>query len=473
VSYKQEALQLSRKYRRRLYYVAYHDSLTGLPNRLCLKRRLAKLLRTTASTTSMTAALHIDIDNFKAVSDSTSRGSGDRLLRAIAKRLRAAVSSHDIVARLSGDEFAVIVGNLGDADAVEKLVTRLCGAIEAPYTIDGEKMTIAISVGTALSPDHGIDADTLLAHADIALNHAKRSSKRRQVFSPELGLTAGESAALEQGVRAALGTAQFFMEYQPIVEIQSGTPLSLEALVRWRHPEFGLIQPSAFVPVIERCQLMEQFGAQILTTVLADMKSWVDRGLGLIPVAVNVDPYQLEHTDYAGTVRRLASEHRIDPKFLTFEITETTFLSDTAKVVETLQTLRGAGSNIYIDDFGTGYSGLSYLSHLPVDGLKVDQGFMRDILTNPAKLPIVKAILDLAHSLRLRVVAEGVETAEQLVLLSEVGCDCAQGYFLGRPVIATDCVPLLTKLAHPDQAFESAVVAARNSDVAQVRGTGT
>jgi diguanylate cyclase (GGDEF)-like protein len=447
VTHRQLAAEQYRENERKLFHIAQHDSLTGLPNRLYLHARLPRVLRKAAEGNGLVAVIYLDVDNFKLINDSRGHSAGDRLLRVVAKRLRGCVSVQDVVARLGGDEFVIVATLLPDVQAVDNLAGRIQAAMQAPIAIDGESVIVSVSMGVALYPDHGIDMETVLKHADIALYQAKESGKRcHQIFSAEMNLRASEQLALEQALRDAVGSSQIYIEYQPVIDLQSGLVASLEALVRWRHPELGIIPPSQFIPVAEQIGLILDLGKQTLEMVLADIRTWLDADVPIVPVAVNVSPYQLERTDYVTTFTELAARAGIEPRWICFEITESVMLKEPERVIRTLERLRANGSRVLIDDFGTGYSGLSYLHRLPVDTLKIDRAFIRDLASDSTRLPIVHAVIELCRTLGLSVVAEGVETLEQLQILTEEGCTYAQGFFLSRPVAPRHCRSVLEQL---------------------------
>jgi diguanylate cyclase (GGDEF)-like protein len=437
-----------RENQRKLFHMAYHDALTGLPNRQCVMARISKLLGPVTASSALTAFIALDIDNLKRINDSQGRSTGDQLLQLVAKRLRRTLSSADLVGHLGGDQFLVVVPGLPDLSAVEKLSERIRQALQAPVTLNHELISITLSAGIAVHPDHGIDAKSLLRHADIALENSKAAGGNcQQLFSVEMNLRVSVNIALEQALRSAIGTAQISVEYQPVIALQSGLVASLEALARWHHPTLGDIGAEQFIPVAEQQGLIPELGAQILALVLRDIRQWTDGSIPPIPIAVNISPYQLERADFPATVAALAAEAGVDLKWIHFEITETTLLKDPERVIRALGTLRLGGSRVRIDDFGTGYSGLSYLNRLPVDGLKIGQSFISDLAINPTRLPIVRSIIDLAHNLGLSIVAEGVEATEQLVILTEQGCDYALGYFLSQPLSAGQCRSMLEQLS--------------------------
>jgi diguanylate cyclase (GGDEF)-like protein len=447
VTHRQLAAEQYRENERKLFHIAQHDSLTGLPNRLYLHARLPRVLRKAAAGNGLVAVIYLDVDNFKTINDSRGHSAGDRLLRVVAKRLRACVSVQDVVARLGGDEFVIVATLLPDVQAIDNLAGRIQAAMQAPIAIDGESVNVSVSMGIALYPDHGIDMETVLKHADIALYQAKEAGKRcHQIFSAEMNLRVSEAAALEQSLRDALGTSEIYIEYQPVIDLHSGLVASMEALVRWRHPELGIIPPSQFIPLAEQTGMILEIGKQTLSMVLADLRSWLDAGVPIVPVAVNVSAYQLERSDFVTTFANLASQAAVEPRWVCFEITESVMLKEPERVIRTLGRLRANGSRVLIDDFGTGYSGLSYLNRLPIDTIKIDRAFIRDLSTDPTRLPIVHAVIEMCRTLGLSVVAEGVETLEQLQILTEQGCNYAQGFFLSRPVAPRHCRSLLEQL---------------------------
>ena len=461
ISHRKAAVDRERDTRRKLSKLAQHDALTGLPNRLYLSNRMPRVLQNIAAGENLLAVLYIDVDNFKNINDSLGHSLGDRLLQIVATRMRAAVSSHDVVARMGGDEFVVVAPLMTDIAAINDLVTRLQTAVRAPIALEGETVTVTASVGIATCPPDSPDFKSLQKHADIALYQAKEGGRDcHRYFSPDMDRRVSEHVALEQALRHAVGSSQIFMEYQPIIDLRTGLLASLEALMRWRHPERGLIAPAQFIPVAEKSGLIVELGLQALTQVIVQIRAWLDRDVPIVPIAVNVSPLQFERTDFAKVVSKLAAEHDIDPKWLRFEITESAMMKEPEKFIETLQTLRAMGSQVLIDDFGTGYSSLSYLNRLPVDTLKIDRAFVRDLGSENARTPLIHAVIDMARKLNLRTVAEGVETPEQAALLTEFGCDYAQGYLYSKPIGARACRALLRELRRARPLTETVMVRA-------------
>ncbi|MFM2288415.1 MAG: hypothetical protein RL684_1558 [Pseudomonadota bacterium] len=463
VTHRRIAEEQQRRSQKKLAHMAQHDPLTTLPNRLFLRSRLPRALRHSAGSDKLLALIYLDIDHFKNINDSRGHGVGDQLLQVVARRLRAAVAAHDVVVRMGGDEFVIVGSLLPDRAAAEALAQRLVAAIQAPLSIDDASLEVSASMGVAIHPEHGLDMDSLLKHADIALYEAKAAGRRcYRIFSQDMQLRVSESVALEQALRRAVGTPQMTMDYQPVIDLRTGRVASLEALMRWRHPELGPVPPSQFIPAAEACGLIVEIGTQALRDVIAQLREWIDAKVPLVPIAVNVSPGQLEQGDFDKLVLRLTAEKGVDPRWLRFEITETALLKDPEGLVATLQTLRTLGSHVLIDDFGTGYSGLSYLTRLPVDALKIDRSFVTDLGRNTARTPIIGAVIDMAKRLKLTTIAEGVENAEQAAQLRDQGCDYAQGYHFSKPVSARHCRTLLEQLNWERPISETLVVRVMN-----------
>jgi diguanylate cyclase (GGDEF)-like protein/PAS domain S-box-containing protein len=461
ISHRKEAEERERQNRRRLAKLAEQDALTGLPNRHYLHNRLPQVLAKVAAGKRLLALIYVDVDNFKNINDSRGHGCGDQLLQVVAKRMRTNLASHDLVARMGGDEFVVVASLLPDAASIESLALRLRTAVCAPIAIDGETLSVTASLGVAVFPNDGTDVKTLLKHSDIALYQAKEAGRNcHRYFCADMDLRFSEHVAIEQALRHAVGTNQIVMEYQPVIDLRTGRVASLEALMRWRHPERGVIPPSQFIPVAEKTGLVIELGLQALTQVVKQIRAWLDAEVPLVPVAVNVSPLQFDRTDFAAEVARVAAEGEVELRWLRFEITESALMKEPDKLIGTLQTLRRLGSQVLIDDFGTGFSSLSYLDRLPVDTLKIDQAFVRNLGGEGAQTPIIDAVLDLARRLRLATVAEGVENAEQANLLRERGCDYAQGYFYSKPVAARQCLKMLQELKRERPLTETLLVRA-------------
>ena len=461
ISHRKAAETRERESRRKLSRLARHDSLTGLPNRLYLAQKMPRVIHNVATGDTLLAVLYVDIDNFKNINDSLGHGSGDRLLQIIARRMRAAVAVHHVVARLGGDEFVIVAPLMANRAAIDALTERLLMAVRAPIALGKETVTATASVGVAVYPADGPDFKVLQKHADIALYQAKEAGRNcYRYFSADMDVRVSEHLALEQALRHAIGTPQIFMEYQPIVDLKSGQLTSLEALMRWAHPERGIISPLHFIPIAEQSGLIVELGLQALSLVGAQIRAWLDRDVPIVPVAVNVSPLQLERTDFASQVSLISSRNGIDTRWLRFEVTESAMVKEPEKLIGILATLRQMGAQILIDDFGTGYSSLSYLNRMPVDILKIDRAFVRDLKATGSATPLIHAMIDMARKLNLKTVAEGVETREQAELLREYGCDFAQGYLYSKPVAARQCRALLRELKRVRPLTETVMVRA-------------
>ncbi|HKZ74920.1 MAG TPA: EAL domain-containing protein, partial [Steroidobacteraceae bacterium] len=461
ITARRQAERQRRVHRRRLAHLARHDSLTGLPNRLQLSARLPRLIAHAREERTLLALLYIDLDHFKNVNDSLGHGSGDRLLVATAQRLRSCIANHDLVARMGGDEFVVIATGLNDRSAVDGIARRIHETLGARMEVEGAELSVALSIGVALFPDDGEDLEQLLKAADIALYQAKEHGRgHHRLFTPSMNARLAERLQLERALREALEAGQLYVDYQPSFDLKTGRPVSFEALLRWLHRELGQVLPARFIAVAEQSGLIQDLGKYVLRAACAQLAQWQRLGVPLLPVSINVSPRQF------GETRRLAEqvadcvrEFGIDASLLHFEITESAVMQHLEQHLGTLQALRNLGCRILIDDFGTGYSSLSYLKHLPIDALKIDRAFVRDMATDPNDAAIVRAIVGIAQSLGLHLVAEGVETLPQLECLRELGCQTAQGFYFARPMPAEDCRALLENLAP----------ARRTSDTARLR----
>jgi diguanylate cyclase (GGDEF)-like protein len=430
--------------------LARRDVLTGLPNRVYLQKLLPRLLKRAARDTSRLALLYIDLDHFKNVNDSLGHAAGDKLLTAIAHRLRAAVSTHDVVVRMGGDEFVVVANMLPNAQVVNSIADRIRRALVVPLDLDGVTMFACPSIGISVYPEDGTDSEQLLKHADIALNHAKdRGRGNHQFYKPEMNARLRERFGLERALRQALERNELSVEYQPSFDLQTLRPVSLEALIRWRTADGTYIPPSRFIPIAEQSGLIVDIGDWVLRTVCLQLSEWQRQHVPLLPVSVNISVQQFEHVQLATVVSVLADELGIDASLLHFEITESAAMQNSQQHLGSLQALRNLGSRILIDDFGTGYSSLSYLKHLPIDTLKIDRAFVRDMAVDANDAAIVRAIVGVAKSLGLQLVAEGIETAEQLECLRKLDCECGQGFYFSPPVSAESCRAMLWQLRAP------------------------
>ncbi|OHX14253.1 diguanylate cyclase [Chromobacterium sphagni] len=428
----------------RLHFLANHDALTSLPNRTLFLEKLQGAVERAAAKGHGLALLFIDLDRFKLVNDTLGHYAGDQLLVRIAGQLQAQLQPAETVARLSGDEFTVLLEGVdgvaqvaGRAQAILDAITELSGAA-------GQQMFVSASMGISLFPDDGREADTLLVHADTAMYRAKESGKNGfQFYTADMNARALERLKLEYSLHRALAQQELELWYQPKVALDSRRIVGAEALLRWRHPELGLVAPDRFIPIAEESALIVQMGAWVLETACADIRRWRDAGLAPGRVAVNVSGRQLKYGDFVRQLERVLAEHGLDSAALELEITESVAMEEGGGMVETLRRLQQLGMYLSIDDFGTGYSSLSYLKRLPVRGLKIDRSFIADLHCDSDDAAITRAIVSIARSLGLDIVAEGVERESQRRFLLEQGCDCAQGYLFHKPLPKAEFEALL------------------------------
>ncbi|KAB2920438.1 MAG: EAL domain-containing protein [Dechloromonas sp.] len=420
----------------RIEHLAHHDSLTGLFNRYNLEIRLSQALLSARRQGQYLAVLFIDLDRFKVINDTLGHHTGDQLLVEVARRLRLCVRESDIVARQGGDEFVVVLNGLGTPAEASPIAGKILHALAEPYAIDGDRLHSSPSIGIAIFPGDGEDGGTLLKHADAAMYHAKEQGRNNlQYFTAALNAAASERLLLERELRIAIESRQFELHYQP--QFAAGgpftRPLAVEALVRWRHPQRGLIPPDRFIPVAEETGLIEAIGDWVLHEACSQLASWKAENIGPQRMAVNISAHQLRTSNLVERVADVLQRYRLGAGELELEITESVAMSDPASAIVQLDALRRLGVTLAIDDFGTGYSSLAYLKRLPIQILKLDRAFVRDIETDENDAAISAATLALAHSLGLKVVAEGIETEGQSRFLREHGCDLLQGYLYGRP----------------------------------------
>jgi len=433
-----------------LDHLAHHDQLTGLPNRLYLAAHLPDALAEAKEKGNLLAVLFLDLDRFKHVNDSRGHETGDKLLKTVAQRIRSTMRSQDVVVRMGGDEFVVVMKDVKTTDKVNEAAERINQALSAPMVVDGRTLVTTVSIGVALYPRDGIDMGELLRHSDTAMYQAKdRGRNNFQLFSPAMDRRLKERIAVEASLRTALQTRQLEVHYQPIVDIETHRVAAMEALMRWKHPTQGFVRPDRFVRIAEDAGLIVPIGDFVLQRAVEDMVRWRQQGAELVPVAINVSAVQLQRANLAESIARLTKEHGLAPTMLQVEITESAvFERREAKAREAAQDavtkLRELGVHIAIDDFGTGYSSLSYLKRWRVDTLKIDRSFVRDLVTDMSDLAIVSAIIAMARHLHIEVVAEGIEGWPQLEKLRALGCSYAQGYLFARPGTPEDCLRFLS-----------------------------
>ncbi|CAI8881703.1 diguanylate cyclase [Methylococcus capsulatus] len=426
-------------------YLSYHDDLTGLPNRAYFQARLDQLIEAAARDRRQIALVVLDLDRFKTINDSLGHSVGDELLCQVAERIQDCTGQGDFVARQGGDEFVVI---LADSDAVRaaRVANAMISAIAKPAVVGGRTLIVTPSLGISLYPHDAGDSESLIKSADAAMYHAKSLGRNTyQFFSAEMIAVASERLALENALHQALSNGEFRLYYQPQIEVCSRRLIGLEALIRWRHPEVGWVPPLRFIPLAEETGIIHRIGRWVLEEACRQQREWQAAGLCIVPVAVNLSPLQLQKDDFPEQVEALLSGCRLAPGLLELELTETAVMRDVGRMSDMLRKLKERGTRFSIDDFGTGYSSLGYLNRFPVDKLKIDQSFIRDVTRREDHAAITRAIIALAKQLHLKVVAEGVETAEQLEFLERAGCDEVQGFYFSRPVPADEIAGWLSR----------------------------
>jgi diguanylate cyclase (GGDEF)-like protein/PAS domain S-box-containing protein len=435
----------------RIEHLAYHDSLTGLPNRTMLMDRLGQALSQAQRLEQQVAVLYMDLDRFKLVNDSLGHPVGDQLLQEIAHRLRTTLRENDTVARVGGDEFQVVIGNVNGSTHAARIAEKLMRALGEPFTLEGQELHVTASLGVSLFPRDGASGELLLKYADIALYEAKGEGRNAyRFFSPEMNAQAHGRLRLENDLRRAVERQELELHYQPQLDLATGEVCAVEALVRWRHPVRGLVLPNAFIPMAEETGLVLGIGEWVLNEACRQVAQWQREGLGegAAPprVAVNISARQLQRPGLDGAVRRALALSGLGAECLELEITESSVMLDPQHARSVLQSLRELGVQLSIDDFGTGYSSLAYLKRLPLDRLKIDRSFIGGIPTDSDDAAIVETIIVMTHKLGLRVIAEGVETLEQRLQLVRQGCDEMQGFLLAHPVPADELPALLKAL---------------------------
>ena len=424
---------------RQLRHLATHDSLTGLPNRVLLDDRLQQAIAHADRDMRSFAVLICDLDRFKLINDSLGHRAGDELLQEVARRLLTVVRTADTVARFGGDEFVLIGTSTGDAEDAAALAVRVMDVLQAPVRIAAIDIHTSPSIGIAMYPDDGVTMQALLAHADAAMYSAKqhgRGNFRR--FTPGMDAGTEERVQLESDLHNALSQNQFQLYYQPKVDTQTGEVRSAEALIRWLHPTHGIVSPAEFIPLAEECGLIGAIGGWVIREACRQTRAWQIDGVPSLRVSVNLSASQFRDSGLVDSIRRALDDAGLQARYLEVELTESAVMSDPEKSIAILEQLSAMGVLVSVDDFGTGYSSMSYLRRFPIDKLKIDRVFIDEIVSRPEDASIVRAIVSLAHSLRLKVVAEGVETPAQLDFLKTAGCDEYQGYHFSRPLPAAE-----------------------------------
>jgi diguanylate cyclase (GGDEF)-like protein len=423
---------------------AEHDFLTGLPNRMLLNDRISQAIALAPRHMKHVAVLFLDLDGFKHINDSLGHPTGDRLLQSIAGRLVGCVRASDTVSRQGGDEFVVLLSEVAQSEDAAVTARRMLQAVAQPHSIDEHDLHVTTSIGVSVYPDDGLDAETLIKNADTAMYQAKENGRQGfQFFKPVMNARAVERQSIEESLRRASERQEFALHYQPKVNLMTGAITGAEALIRWRHPKRGLVSPADFIPVAEQCGLIRPIGAWVLREACEQARDWLDAGLPATSIAVNVSAMEFRAENFLDGLFEILNETGLAPKSLELELTESVLMKHAASTASILQALRESGIRVAIDDFGTGYSSLSYLRKFPVDAVKIDQSFVRQISNAGDDTTIVKAVIGMARGLKLRVIAEGVETLEELAFLRAYRCDEAQGYYFSQPVPAQQFAMLL------------------------------
>ena len=433
-----------KKAQHQLQHLAHHDGLTGLPNRIVFNDRVQQVLALARREQHLAAILFLDLDRFKIINDTLGHAVGDHLLREVARRLKSCVREVDTVARLGGDEFAIILANLAARSDAEQVAGKVLRALARPAQIDEHELFITTSIGISYSPEHGEEVEALLKRADTAMYQAKSHGRNNfQVYDARMEKGSQRRLVLESGLRKALGNKEFRIDYQPKVDAESGRITALEALIRWQHPELGLLGPPDFIALAEETGLIIPIGEWVLREVCRQNRAWHDAGLPKVRVDVNLSGFQLQHNGLVESVADILKETGLEGQYLEIEITETVIMQNPEHVAGLLNRLSEMGLHISIDDFGTGYSSLAHLKRFSVNTLKIDRSFVKDIEASSADEAITSAIISMGRSLNLQVIAEGVETEGQFALLKEKHCDEMQGYLFSRPVSPGEVTRLL------------------------------
>ena len=422
----------------RIQYLAYYDALTGLPNRTLLKDRLSKALASARRQKDKVALLFLDLDRFKHINDSLGHSVGDLLLQDVAERLKRSAREQDTVARLAGDEFLIVLTDVKNIHDAAVAAERFMDAMTAEFVVQGHPLSISCSLGISIFPEHGAEDEILIKNADAAMYCAKDYGRDNfRFFTEDMNAQVVERLTLESSLRLALDKKELFLVYQPQMDIGTGRITGLEALLRWQHPELGLVPPDKFIRIAENSGLIMPIGEWVLRTACSQARKWQDEGLPAVPVAVNVSAVQFRQEGFRELIRRVLHETGLAPQYLELELTESLLLSNADVRFLVLQELKAMGLKLAIDDFGTGYSSFSYLKHFPVSKLKIDRSFVRDVALNPDDAAITTAIISMAKSLNLKVTAEGVENEAQMSFLRAHHCDEIQGYYFSKP-LSTD-----------------------------------
>jgi len=414
---------------------ATHDFLTGLPNRLLFSDRLSQKIAAARRNHGSVGVMFLDVDRFKVVNDALGHSFGDILLKQVAERLASRIRESDTVARSGGDEFTFILSDIKTPTDATAAAQRIIDSFSVPFEINSHQIYVTVSIGISIYPQHGEDVETLVKNADSAMYHAKSlGGNRYQMCNETVSMLPAVQMKMENELRQAIEKGQLVLAYQPRVDLKTGAVLGAEALIRWQHPELGLLFPDRFVPLAEETGLIVPIGEWVLNEACKQNKQWQEMGLPPIEMTVNVSPKQVQQANFLEVVKSALDESGLDPQYLGLEITETVLMSTDDSTIKLMNKLREMNVRVSIDDFGKGNSSLNYLTQLPTDAIKIDESFIRNVVADPDAAAITGAVIAMAHSLKLRVVAEGIETLDQLEFLRSLNCDEIQGYFVSRPV---------------------------------------
>ena len=427
-----------------LDHLAHHDVLTDLPNRILLQDRLSQAIELARRQGRQLAVMFMDLDQFKHINDSLGHAVGDQLLQSVAQRLVACVRHSDTVSRQGGDEFVLLLPHIEHAEDAALSAQKMLAALALPHRIDQHELHITASIGISIYPGDGQDTETLIKNADTAMYYAKENGRNNyKFFEQDMNARAVQRQSVEASLRRALERQEFVLYYQPKINLHSGTIVGVEALIRWQHPQRGLLPPAQFVPIAEDCGLILPIGRWVLRQACLQAQAWLQAGLPPVTVAVNTSALEFRAKDFLENIRATLKDTGLEPRYLELELTESVLMRDAESTDSLLHALADLGVKLAVDDFGTGYSSLSYLRQFPIDTLKIDRSFVNQITSNPDYATIVSAVIGMGKSLKQSVIAEGVETAEQYAFLLAQQCDEGQGYYFGRPVVAEALATLL------------------------------
>jgi diguanylate cyclase (GGDEF)-like protein/PAS domain S-box-containing protein len=430
----------------RMSHLAQHDGLTDLPNRILFNDRLAEAMSLAHRYRRKLAVLFLDVDRFKYINDSLGHAIGDRLLQSIAQRLLGCVRASDTVSRQGGDEFVILLSEVTHAQDATVCADKILEVLRSPHRIDEYDLHVTASIGIVTYPDDGTDSESLIKNADFAMYHAKENGRDNcQFFKQDLNVRALERQSLENGLRRALEREELMLHYQPTINLETGEIVGVEALIRWFHPDLGLVPPAEFIPIAEECGLIVPIGRWVLRQACHQAQAWQDIGLAPIRMGVNISAVELRAKDFIADISVILAETGLEAHYLELELTETFLMQDSTSTSAVLHDLKQIGTKLALDDFGTGYSSLSHLKRFPIDSLKIDRSFVHNIVTNSDDASIVCAVISMGKNLHMRVVAEGVETRAQLAFLKSHSCPFGQGYYFSQPLTGRECSNLLRR----------------------------